>query len=223
MKKIRDKAFQKIHGSIQTIQKYSPCARHIRMEESADRKFIKNYVLSCIPYIKENPEILEFDGGVVYADLIINEKGGSVSYATKVGRLNRNNPITYQFDLTKTVLDKKFDLIIATQVLGSFVDPLKIMRQFMDMLKPSGVLIVTVSGPAYPQIRGLISFYSKEGLTQIGREVFKAKNVINIRSYGNLASAICMLNYLSNEITNNIDEDEDYNHEVINGILCVNS
>lgn len=208
---------------IDCINRLSKKAHHYSMADAADRKYIMNYVMSCIPYIKKEPDILEFDGGIVYANEVIKRIGGNVKFATKKGRLERNNIITYEFDIEHECLQDSFDLIIATQVLGSFVDVCKITKTLKKMLKPNGVLIITVSGPAYPKIRGLVSFFSKEGLVRIGREAFGIKNVKNIRSYGDPGAAICMLNYLPYQIfINKRISPGDYDHEVINGILCVN-
>ena len=212
----------KIQKYINKLQRASLDTHHETMEDAADRKFIREYVKSCIPYVCDQPEILEFDGGVVYADEIIRQKGGNVEFATEKGRLERNNPITYEFDLNHEIIEKKFDLIIATQILGGFINPVEILKKLCSMLKRDGIIIITVSGPAYPRVKGQITFYSKEGLVKIGRSVVGASNVKNVRSYGDFASAICMLNYLRGSIGFDQKDYFDYKHEVINAIICVN-
>ncbi|MBQ9659103.1 MAG: methyltransferase domain-containing protein [Clostridia bacterium] len=207
---------------INRLQKISKKTHHTTMEDAADRLYIKAYIESCMSYIKDNSLILEFDGGVVYAPAIIKEKGGEVEYATKKGRLEKYNIITHEFDIKSEIIEKEFDLIIATQMLSSFVNPIDIMKKLKKMLKPGGILIVTTSGPAYPKVKGQIAFYSKEGLVEIGRSVFGVKNVKNVMSYGDFFSSICMLNYLSNKIYLGEEDVFDYKHEVINGILCTN-
>lgn len=222
---MNEKEAKKIIGiCIDLINYLSKYAHHKFMSDASDRDFIENYVLSCIPFVEKEPQILEFDGGVVYADKIIKQLGGTVKYATKRGRLDWNNKISYEFDIERESLQNKFDLIIATQFLGSFVDPCMITRKLKNMLKPNGVLLITVSGPAYPRVKGLVSFYSREGLIQIGRDVFGAKNVRNARSYCAAGAAICMLNYLSKDIFSNKQRYMgQYKQEVINGILCINA
>lgn len=214
---------QLIKCGIQIISKNAFRSHHITMHDAADRPYIHSYVSSCIQFLPPCPSIMEFDGGVVYANEIIEKIGGEVDYVTKRGRDDRHNVIRWEFDIEQEIVQKKYDVIIATQVLGSFVNPIDITQKLKSMLKPQGVLVLTVSGPAYPRIRGLVSFFSKEGLVKIGQAVFGAKNVKNVRAYGNLASAICMLDYFENGICSNYSLDDDMQHEVINGIVCVNS
>ena len=197
--------------------------QHRSINEAADRDYIYEYIKSVMPYIQDNPSILEFDGGIVYAKEIIAQKGGKVYFATKTGRMEKNNNISYEFDIRKETINRKFDVIIATQFLGSFVEPCMVVQRLKDMLKPHGILILTVSGPSYPSIKGLVSFYTKEGLTSICRGVFGVKNVKNIKSYGDIYSAVCMMNYISNSVFRKKEKKKDkYRHEVISGAICVN-
>lgn len=207
--------------SMVCISKLSDELAHRSMQEASDREFIKAYIDTCLPYLPANPEILEFDGGITYADAIIEKKGGKVFFATKRGREDRHNKISYELDLEIEELPGSFDVIIATQVLGSFVDPCMVVKRFERMLKHKGCLILTVSGPSYPCIRGLMSFFSKEGLTRVGQSVFGMKNVKNIRAFGDIYSAICMMNYVNNSLYKDLKCFDKYKHEVINGILCV--
>ena len=121
---------------------------HRTLDEATDRVYIDKYVESCIEYIKESPNILEFDGGKVYAERILQKRGGIVTYATKRGRIEHNNNIGLELDLNidkKYSGTQKYDVIIATQVISSFVDPISVLKILREMLVEDGLLIITTS------------------------------------------------------------------------------
>lgn len=199
---------------------------HRTLDEATDRVYIDKYVESCIEYIKESPNILEFDGGKVYAERILQKRGGIVTYATKRGRIEHNNNIGLELDLNidkKYSGTQKYDVIIATQVISSFVDPISVLMILREMLVEDGLLIITTSGPSYPRIRGQVNFFSKEGLVKVCSSVFTRKNIFNVQSYGDYLSSICMMNYVDKRIFMNHEvENSDYKHDVIVGCLCKN-
>lgn len=227
---MNDKIIEKIdriilNCAINVIIKLSPKMHQKRMLEAADRGYIEAYINSCIKFFPSNPEILEFDGGETYGKKIVESLGGHIYFATKRGRRDRHNTITYEFDLRdqSSLPTKKFDVIIATQVIGSFGYPADILRKLKSMLKPCGYLIVTTSGPAYPNIRGLVCFMTLEGLKQVTRKVF-GNHVINGKSYGDAYSAIHMSFYIKRDMLNKhkkLPKDE-FGHTVICGVLCKN-
>lgn len=214
-----------LNCAIDTIIQLSPKMHQKQMLEAADRGYIEDYVNSCIKFLPQSPDILEFDGGATYGQKLVKSLSGTVYFATKYGRRDRHNTINYEFDLRdeSSLPTKKFDIIIATQVIGSFGDPADILRKLKSMLKPGGYLIVTTSGPAYPNIRGLVCFMTLEGLKQVSRKVF-GNHVINGKAYGDARSAIYMSFYIKRDIQDKHkkrDKDE-FGHTVICGVLCKN-
>lgn len=210
---------------IRILDSLSPSLRHREMADAADRQFINDYIQSCMKYISRDAKILEFDGGVVYGIDITKEKGGIVKFATKKGRVGINH-ISYEWELEKDDLNnvnEKFDVIIATQLLGSFINPHDVLKKLKSLLIAGGCLIITVSGPSYPRVRGLVSFYSKEGLVKICNSCFPRAHIRNVKAYGDIYSAIGMMSYLTQKVgTEPIHlRDKEFAHDVICGAVCI--
>ena len=227
---MNDKLAEKINRltldrAIDAIIRLSPKMHQKQMFEAADRGYIEEYVSSCIKFLPQNPQILEFDGGATYGQKLVKALGGAVYFATKNGRRDRHNAITYEFDLRDggSLPTKKFDVIIATQVIGSFGYPEDILRKLKSMLNPGGYLIVTTSGPAYPNIRGLVCFMTLEGLKQVTRKVF-GNHIINGKTYGDARSAIHMSFYIKRDLQKKPEKwaRDEFGHTVICGVLYRN-
>lgn len=124
--------------------------------------------------------------------------------------------------MKKTLPDKKFDCIIATQVICYMLDGQNVLNNFKKMLKPDGVLILTTPGPIYQDNAGYgdMFFYSKDGLEKLCENVFKKDNVFNLKHYGNLRTGIQSL--LGEEKDREYLNDNSENLSVLLGICCRN-
>jgi SAM-dependent methyltransferase len=90
-----------------------------------------------------------------------------------------------------------YDCAIVTQTLQYFIEPIKALRHLHNSLKPGGVLLLTV--PAITAMRGRDPWYwnyTALGLETLLSDVFESSNV-SVHSYGNLISAIGLLEGLS--------------------------
>ena len=90
-----------------------------------------------------------------------------------------------------------YDCAIVTQTLQYLIEPGKVLRQLHDSLRPGGVLLLTV--PAITAMRGRDPWYwnyTDRGVERLFGEVFMPSNV-SVQSYGNLVSAIALLEGLS--------------------------
>ena len=114
---------------------------------------------------------------------------------TKVDILHRDegNPrATIVADLTKgnDIPSNSFDCIVCTQVLHIIPELEEMIAQLYRILKPHGVLLVSVPhiAPCYPQYQELWRFTS-EGLHLLLAKRFGAANV-TVRPYGNSLTAV---------------------------------
>lgn len=65
-----------INFNIYHIDILAKFCRPRNLKEAADRPYIEKYISSCISYLPENPDILDFDEECIYANIIQQEKGG---------------------------------------------------------------------------------------------------------------------------------------------------
>ena len=110
-----------------------------------------------------------------------------------------NKAATIHADLNdpKALESGVYDCAIVTQTLQYLVEPGKVLRHLHDSLKPGGVLLLTV--PAITAMRGRDPWYwnyTARGVQHLLGEVFKPSDV-SVQSYGNLVSAIAVLEGLS--------------------------
>jgi SAM-dependent methyltransferase len=110
-----------------------------------------------------------------------------------------NKAATIHADLNdpKALEHGVYDCAIVTQTLQYLIEPVKVLRHLHDSLKPGGVLLLTV--PAITAMRGRDPWYwnyTERGVERLLGEVFEPSDVF-VQAYGNLVSAIALLEGLS--------------------------
>jgi len=205
------------------IKRISKCAKYLypaNVHEGFDRNYIKHFVEQNKDFIKG--DILEFNGRVMYSKIFATENS---EIYTASSALEKNKfESDYYFDLNeeKTIPDKQFDCIIATQVICYMLDGKKVLSNLKKMLKPDGVLILTNSGPIYQDNTecGYMCFYTKDGLRKLCGSVFGENNVFNLQTYGNLRTSVQSL--LGTKKDKEYKNDDKNNLSVVIGICCKN-
>jgi SAM-dependent methyltransferase len=182
-----------------------------------DRIYIQHYVESCKKYIRG--DVLEFCG-VSY-----------VPNATKCAMIGHENiypgaDFYFEMENAATLPNKKFDTIVATQVICYTTEWQKVLGNFKSMLKPNGALIITNSGPICPdcydeKAYGCKSFYTKKGIKDIMEITFGGENIFNLRSYGDIYSATKVLFGIRRENKDEITTDGDFS--AIVGCVRINN
>jgi SAM-dependent methyltransferase len=173
------------------------------ISEAQDRTYIQHYIESCKKYIRG--DVLEFCG-ISY-----------VPNATKCAMIGHENiypeaDFYFEMENAATLPDKKFDTIVATQVICYTTEWQKVLENFKSMLKPSGALIITNAGPIYPDCYdeksyGYKSFYTKKGIKDMMEKTFGSANTFNLRSYGDIYSATKVLFEIRRENKDKITTD----------------
>lgn len=191
------------------------------VSDGFDRNYIDNYIAMNKMFL--TGDILEFNGDVLYSQ-IYADKTSKIYTASSLEDKDKCNSDFY-FDLNQetTLPDKKFDCIIATQVICYMLDGKGVLNNLKKMLKPNGVLVLTNSGPIYQdnQGYGYLCFYTTDGLRELCKNVFGNQNVFNVKNYGNLRTAIQSL--LGTKRDTKYKDDNQSNLSVIIGICCKNA
>lgn len=189
-------------------------------EDCFDRYYINDYVESNKNYIKG--DVLEFCGGnVIYAKKY--GKNPNIKLMTYVGHKDIYSHADYYADLDdiSTLPEQKFDCIIATQVIMYNTDPIVALNNLKFMLKPKGVLILTVPGPLFHHSKNTHHMFSftEESLKYMVDKTFH--NYQNFRYYGNLEYTMYMLFWMKkNPYIKPTTQDYIYTLEM--GITAVN-
>ncbi|MGO8760260.1 MAG: class I SAM-dependent methyltransferase [Terracidiphilus sp.] len=142
----------------------------------------------------------------------------------------QNERRTLTIDLTQTAAapEDAFDCIICTQTLLVIEDYAAAVRSLHKMLRPGGVLLVTVPGICQIVRGGMIGGVGEDWWRFTGRsagrifnEVFSPENV-TVHTYGNVLTAIALLHGLvQQELTREELEFNDPDYEVTIGVKAV--
>jgi SAM-dependent methyltransferase len=106
-------------------------------------------------------------------------------------------------DINK-IPEKVFDCFICTQVLNFIYDFSTSVESLHKMLKPEGVLLLTVAGPSshiseYDMLRwGDYWRFTEQSILKVCEKTFGENNV-EVKSYGNVLTATSMLQGISSE------------------------
>lgn len=150
--------------------------------------------------------------------------GANVTHAD-VLHFQPGNPVaTIVADLTVSegLPIETFDCVILTQTLPFIFDPASAVRNCRRMLKPKGVLLVTVSGISqisrYDMDRwGDYWRFTDRSLQAMLDDVFSSESV-TVRSFGNVKSASSLLYGLAAEEVPEADlQYDDHDYQVIIG------
>ena len=152
------------------------------------------------------------------------KRGGRVYIATKSGTTKTYNDIDYYFDLNEyaTLPQKRFDVIVASNLLMYFHNPSLIMNRLKTLLNQNGILIITMLGPAYPRSDGQMCFLTQEGVLNCVKDNF-GNNYKNLQTYGGIKFAIHQLLGIRSE-NNMIDISrrfrKEFSYDVLTGVCC---
>jgi SAM-dependent methyltransferase len=189
--------------------------------KSIDEFYIKNFLAAYKEDIRGRVAEIGWDD---YTKLF----GGEQVERVDILDINeRNEKRTITIDLTQTARasDKVFDCIICTQTLFEIYDYASTVRSLHKMLKPDGVVLVTVPGISQ-SVRGRAlggagddywRFTGRSARLIFG-EVFGAENVV-VHTYGNVLTATGLLHGLvQEELTQEELEYNDPDYEVTIGL-----
>lgn len=227
LEKREEKLFRAFYKKAREIQDIGAVLYPANQEEAFDRGFIMDYVSSCKQYIKG--DILEFAGGnIMYADMF--GMGGyslDVMAATSLKEYYPKADIFADLEDVATLPIKKYDCIIATQVICNIYDSYVAMCNLKRMLKPGGYLILTVPGnPTLSEGGHHLRSFSEEALMRLCEESFG--NYANLISYGNFEYALQMLMGMKKNPYDKAEKMRHYSfgdrkenkYSIIVGVLC---
>jgi hypothetical protein len=186
-----------------------------------DRFYIEAFLASCQESIRGRVAEIQSDE---YTRLF-GRDGVTNSDILDVNENNANRTITIDLTQTPSAPENVFDCIICTQTLLFIRDYTSALRSLYKMLRPSGVLLVTVPGIC-PVVRGnLIAGKGDDWWRFTGRsaqhifsQVFGDANV-SVQTYGNVLTATAFLHGLvQEELTRQELEFNDPDFEVIIGV-----
>ena len=202
------KAFLNKNNEIKLFRRFNKKARRLRRSakhlsvsqpfDSSDRGFINAYISSQSHYIYG--DVLEWETPAyakLHAKNLIN-----LETAAYIGEKTKHPNATYYLDLNdiSTLPEKKFDCIIATQVLIFFVDIITALQNLRSMLKPNGVLILTTHGNIFINYSNDFPLlgYSAKAIEEVLNITFGENNILDVQGFGNQEYAfyaICNTRY----------------------------
>lgn len=96
-------------------------------------------------------------------------------------------------------MTNRYDLIICPQVLCYSLNPINMLSNLKHMLKSGGTLILTTSGPIYPDFygTGFTLFYTLEAIEKLVKKVFRNDGLIRKAAYGNTEHVMRTLAYVN--------------------------
>ena len=178
------------------LRRVTPISAHWGFERGrpVDRYYIERFleahsadVRGRVLEIANNSYTLRFGGGRVVKSEVLHAEGGNPN-ATMVGDLASGGNIP----------SDAFDCIILTQTLLVIYDVRAAIRTLHRILKPGGVVLVTVPGVSHKISRGDMDKwgdfwrFTTRSARQLFTEVFPPSNV-TVEAYGNVLSASAFL------------------------------
>jgi SAM-dependent methyltransferase len=176
---------------------------------SNNRSLIKGKILE----VAEDTYSKKYGYGIESIDILHFDK--SNKKATIIGDLAK----------TDTLPEDTFDCFICTQTLNFIYDFNAAIRGIKKVLKPGGHSLITLAGlcqiSRYDMDRwGDYWRFTTYSATKIFEEIFGGKN-ITVNSYGNVLSAVSLLEGISaEEITNDELDHKDENYQVVITVLA---
>lgn len=125
-------------------------------------------------------------------------------------------------DDEKTLPDKKFNCIIATQVLMYMNNPEQGLKSLKQMLYPNGVLILTIPGPIFHHSKNSHHMFSftEESIKYLCENTFG--EFYDFKYYGSIENAENMFFWTKYNPNMNLDNEKEYLYTMIMGIRTVN-
>jgi SAM-dependent methyltransferase len=189
--------------------------------ECVDMFYVEKFLATYQEYIRGHVAEIEWD---VYT---YRYGGERVEHSDILDINERNKRRTITIDLTQTAAapEDVFDCIICSQTLFEIYDYASAVRSLYKMLRPGGVLLVTVPGISQC-VRGKALGgagddwwrFTERSSRQLFAKVFGTENVI-VHSYGNVLAATALLHGLvQEELTVAELEYHDPDYEVTIGV-----
>ena len=178
------------------LRRVTPISAHWGFERGrpVDRYYIEGFLDACsgdvrgrVLEIADNSYTLKFGGDRVVRSEVLHAETGNPR-ATIVGDLASGENIP----------SDAFDCIILTQTLLVIYDVRAAIRTIFRILKPGGVVLVTVPGVSHKISRGDMDKwgdfwrFTTRSAQQLFNETFPPSNV-TVRAYGNVLSASAFL------------------------------
>ena len=165
-----------------------------------DRFYIEQFLSSNINFIKG-------DCGEISEKRYLNMFDNDLIKSSKIFDIDHNNKsadIYGNLENIDNIPQNLFDCFICTQVLNFVYDYSTASKSLFKMLKPNGILLLTVSGPSthiseYDMVRwGDYWRFTEKSILKNFEEIFGKEN-IQVKSYGNVLSAISMMQGIASE------------------------
>lgn len=182
-------------------------------------------------FISENQSSIHGHVGEIESDQYTREFGGTqVQHSDILDIDERNQRRTISIDLTQTdtAPEGLFDCVICTQTLLLIYDIGSAVRSLQKMLKPGGVLLVTVPGIAQCMPKHMLGGadgdwwrFTAQFVRRFFGDIFGAANVY-VSTYGNVLTATAFLQGLvQEELTREELEYHDPDYQLIIGIKAI--
>ena len=221
MKYIDWLAFCGIRFAILQMKACSKIIKPNGREECFDRIFINDYVKRNEKYIRG--DVLEFSGGdVIYAKKYGNAKNVYLMAGEMHEKLYPKSDFFSNLDDERTLPAKRFDCIIATQVIMYMNNPYTALQNLKKMLKLGGMLILTVPGPLFHHSKNTHHMFSftEESIKYMCQRVFGSFD--DFEWYGNIECVQHMLFWIKHNGVRDLSN-KDYRYTLVMGITCRNN
>ena len=201
-------------GNLRKTTPFSDVFGYDRGPQSIARYYIDQFMADCAPDIQGY--VLEIGD-----DTYTKRLGNNVNQSDVLHVVSGNPKATIVTDLTKdtTIPENTYDCIIMPQTLPFIYDFRSALKRTNEILKPGGVLLVTLSGISQ------ISRYDMERWGEYWRfttlsatllfEEFFSSNNLKVEPHGNVLAAVALLEGLaSRELTKNELDFHDPDYEL---------
>lgn len=181
-----------------------------------DRYYIEKFLFRNKAHVRGS--VLEV-GDSVYTKKF-GEKRTKKSYVLRVNRRLFDSSLVGDLATGRGIPDALVDCFILTQTLPFIYDIHSAMRNSLKVVKPGGILLITVPGitqiSRYDMDRwGHYWSFTEASLSKLLREVVP-KSRVQIQTYGNVKTAACFLYGLaSDELSRNDLDHHDPDYQII--------
>src|SRR6185437_5532813 len=182
-------------------------------------------------FVAENQTCIRGHVGEIESDQYTKEFGGAEVLRSDILDINeRNERRTITIDLTQTTLAPEglFDCVICTQTLLLIYDIESAIRSLHKMLKPGGVLLVTVPGIAQRMPKHMLGgadgdwwLFTAQFVRRFFGEIFDPAD-IDVSTFGNVLTATAFLQGLvQEELTLEELDYHDPDYQLIIGVKAI--
>lgn len=214
------KMYREFKNCVNKMRHISNYLKPQTRDECFDRYFIEDYVNDSAQYIKG--DVLEFAGGeTIYAQKYGTKPNVFIMAALSHKEVYPNANYYADLENEDTLPSKKFDCIVATQVIMYMEDLTRTLNNLKSMLKPNGYLILTVPGPIFHHSKNSHHMFSftEESIKSLLLKTFG--NYENFECYGNLEYVQYMLFWIKKNPYHR-DIKLEYQYTLVMGITAQN-